>query len=174
MSMRDELSAAIDEAGRGQASGSCASKKVRYETDLDAAIALRRVRAVRSARPDGLPEECAFYECTFCQGWHLTSQPQPVILEPFARDDGETWESYARRLERRVKEQRDQLVDLQTLRRELGNRQTRRQIERLESALGKMTYRWEWERDRRKGLERHLASKRRLRSRVTGLLRRSG
>lgn len=75
-----------------------------------------------------------------------------MIPEPQLKQDRETWEAYAHRLERRIKEQRDQLAAIHALRGDAGNRAERKRTARLEIALGRMTARWEHERDCRAGL----------------------
>jgi hypothetical protein len=69
------------------------------------------------------------------------------------KGDGESWEDYARRLERRIKEQRDQLESLNQIHSACGNnRADRKRINNLRFALGKMTERWEKERTNREAL----------------------
>ena len=68
------------------------------------------------------------------------------------RADGESWESYARRLEHRIKEQRDQINSVHRYRETNGNRADRKRIRRLRFALGRMTERWEHERSCREAL----------------------
>jgi hypothetical protein len=52
-----------------------------------------------------------------------------------AKADGETWEAYAHRLEKRIKEQRDQLLALSELR-DGPQRLHRKRIAHLERLLG--------------------------------------
>lgn len=68
------------------------------------------------------------------------------------RSDGESWEDYAHRLERRIKEQRDQLESVNRYRETNGNRADRKKIARLRFALGRMTERWEHEVTNREAL----------------------
>lgn len=133
-------------------SGTCVTGKVRYADDEQAAIALDRVREARLARPDGRPAEWQFYACEHCDGWHLSSRwPDPgPDLEP--RVDGEPWPDYAKRLERRIKEQRDHITQLHELRGYAANRYSRKKIDGLVAALGRMTARWEHERTNREAL----------------------
>lgn len=134
-------------------SGTCPTGKVRYETEADARASLARVKEARAERPDGRPPERDYYECQRgCEGWHLTSRPPDLDLPEDERDDGESWESYAQRLERRVKEQRDLLRHMNALRADAGNRAERKRITRLRYALGRMTERWETEQAMKRGL----------------------
>lgn len=135
----------------------CSSGKRVYATAEIAADALVRVRHDRALRPDGREPEERIYECPLCERWHLSSSPRRDLgfdLVPFElRKDGESWESYAGRLEKRIKAQRDQLLSLHALGKgTLTNKQTRRRIEALVVALGQMTERWEKERRDRMAL----------------------
>lgn len=65
------------------------------------------------------------------------------------RADGESWETYARRLEVRIKEQRDLLQHLNSLKAEWADRHDRRRIVRMERALGRVTEKWQYEREAR-------------------------
>lgn len=126
--------------------GTCVTEKVRYADDVQAAIALERVRATRLERPDDQPPERIFYECRHCSGWHLSSRPPEIEPPPAAKADGETWEEYAHRLERRIKAQRDHIAEVNVLRADAANRAERKRIDHLRYALGRMTERWERER----------------------------
>jgi hypothetical protein len=142
-------------------SGVCVTGKVRYADEQDAAVALERVRAARAERPDGHPPERVFYPCEHCDGWHLSSRPPKLALaDPPPRADGETWQEYAHRLERRIKEQRDQLEQINQLRADAGNRHERKRIALLQASLGRMTERWEKERAARIGLVNAMAEMR--------------
>lgn len=132
--------------------GTCPTGKVRYANDVEAAIALERVREARAARPDDSPPERIFYPCGHCNGWHLSSRPPELDPPPAAKADGETWEEYAHRLEQRIKKQRDHLDELNALRADAGNRHERKRIAHLQAALGRMTERWDEERQARLGL----------------------
>lgn len=121
--------------------GVCVTGKVRYADDVQAAIALERVKEARAARPDRKPPERLFYFCRECDGWHLSSKPPPLAPEPPPKHDGETWAEYARRLEIRIKLQRDQLEAINQLRADAGNRTERKRIERLLRELGVMAER---------------------------------
>lgn len=136
----------------GQPTGVCESGKVRYLTLQDAAIALDRVRAARAAKPDGRAPERAYYECGYCAGWHLTSQASDLEPPEPTRGDGETWENYALRLERRIKAQRDHLEAINALRADAANRAERKRIDHLLMQLGRMTHRWEGQRAAKIGL----------------------
>lgn len=115
-------------------SGFCVTGKVRYADANVASRSLARVRADREENPDGLPPECAYYECVHCDGWHLTSKPP--VPDPPVKGDGEPWEAYAHRLEARVREQRDSITHLIELRHRNGDKKARRQIHDLRYALG--------------------------------------
>lgn len=134
------------------AAGSCVTGKVRYADAETAAAALERVRAARAERPDGRPPERQFYACVRCEGWHLSSKPPRLDFDAVVRDDGESWEAYAGRLERRIKGQRDHLEAINELRADAGNRQERKRIATLQLALGRITERWHVEREARIGL----------------------
>lgn len=47
--------------------------KIRYSTELDAKIALASTRRARRGSPSG-KEECRYYLCPQCRGYHLTSK----------------------------------------------------------------------------------------------------
>lgn len=138
--------------GSDNSSGSCVTAKVRYDNDYEASVALERVREARVARPDGNPPERQFYFCGECDGWHLSSKPPLLGPEPPAKHDGETWAEYALRLERRIKEQRDQLESINALRADAGNRAERKRIEFLLFTLGKLTEKHQRERTARLAL----------------------
>lgn len=140
----------------GSETGTCITGKVRYQTEADAATALTRVREARRLRPDGHAPERIFYPCGECDGWHLSSRlPKFETDGPQPKQSSETWEEYAHRLERRVFQQRQHIDDIHALREE-GNRHARKKIEGLTAALGRMTARWEKEREQRQGLVEHL------------------
>ena len=132
--------------------GVCTTGKVRYADDVQASIALERVRAARLERPDDQPPERIFYACRYCDGWHLTSRAPDLDPPPPPRGSGETWEEYAHRLERRIKEQRDHIAAINELRADAANRAERKRIDHLRYSLGLMTERWEAERVARLGL----------------------
>lgn len=127
-----------------EAEGECPTGKIRYASEAIAADSLTRVRARRDAtKPDEHGPERDFYECPYCQGWHLTSRARSLEDPEPLRKDGETWQVYALRLEKRIKEQRDQLERINELRADAGNRAERRRIELLTYALGRLTLRLE-------------------------------
>lgn len=68
------------------------------------------------------------------------------------KGDGETWEAYAHRLEHRIKEQRDLLEHLNSLKREWVDRHDRKSIAEMERALGRVTAKWQHEREAREAL----------------------
>lgn len=138
--------------GEDNREGVCTTGKVRYADDVQASIALERVRAQRLERPDDQPPERIFYSCQYCDGWHLSSRPPELDPPPAAKADGETWEEYAHRLERRIKEQRDHIAAINALRADAANRAERKRIDHLRYSLGLMTERWEAERVARLGL----------------------
>lgn len=143
--------------GSDNRNGECITGKVRYADEENATAALERVKEARAARPDGKAPERIFYFCSECDGWHLSSRAPDLMAEHQRKGDGETWEEYAHRLERRIKEQRDQLAGINALRADAGNRHERKVIEGLRASLGRMTERWERERMQREGLVRRLA-----------------
>lgn len=142
-----------DNAPRSRAAVVCGTGKKRYATESAALDALIRVRKLRQANPDGRDPENRIYFCS-CKGWHLTSGE--MGREDFSpvkeRGDGEPWESYARRLERRIAEQRAHLLSLHALGHGASNREGRKRIASLLRALGRMTERWESERSQRQAL----------------------
>lgn len=73
---------------------------------------------------------------------------------PLTKGDGETWEAYAHRLERRIKEQRDHIKALNVLYADNGNRADRKKINRLKRALVAVTENWQREREARIALVR--------------------
>lgn len=129
----------------------CPSGKRRYGSEADALDALVRVRKVRVETADPDPPEQAIYRCSECPGWHLTSKGlHPDDLDPERERRGqESWQSYARRLEKRVAAQRAQLLSLHTLGYGTTNKQNRKRTAALVAALGRMTERWERERAHR-------------------------
>ena len=133
----------------------CVSGKVRYDSEARAIDGLLRVRKRRIETADPLEHESRIYPCVKCAGWHLTSKPM-VHPEDFTPEheqwNGESVESYIKRLERRIKEQRAQLLSLHALGHGGDNRQARKRISALTVALGRMTERWENERRDRKAL----------------------
>lgn len=135
--------------GKRTETGGCNTGKVRYDTEAAALAALVRVRGYRLEHPDGKDAETHFYVCRVCEGWHLSSNPVAGHGSDFMPEHslrtGETWENYAHRLERRIKEQRAQLLSLQALGHGASNRDSRRRIQSLVVALGAMTERWEAE-----------------------------
>lgn len=130
----------------------CRTGKIEYATESAALEGLRRVRKKRIKNLDEQDHECAIYLCDHGHHWHLTSNEirgEDVTSER-ERSDGETWESYAKRLERRVAEQRSQILSLHALGHGASNnRQARKRINALVIALGHMTERWEAERANR-------------------------
>lgn len=136
--------------------GTCPTGKVRYPDEEKAAAALERVRGRRARRPDEFPPERIFYFCRHCQGWHLSSKPPDLKLSEVPKQDGETWEEYAHRLERRVKEQRELLAHVNEMRSDAGNRHERKRITHLTYALGEMAARFEEERRNKHALLRIL------------------
>jgi hypothetical protein len=133
----------------------CASGKQRYKSESVAIGALISVRKKRIETRDPLEHESRIYPCDRCNGWHLTSNPvvHPEDFTPEApQHTGESWQSYARRLERRIAEQRAQLLSLHALGHGGTNRQSRKRISTLTVALGRMTERWENERRNREAL----------------------
>lgn len=124
----------------------CPSGKVRYATESDAITGLLRVRKERVRTNDPHDHESRIYPCAKCQGWHLTSNPMlhPEDLTPEApQKTGEPWQQYAKRLEKRIAEQRAQLLSLHALGHGGSNKDSRRRISALTVALGRMTERWE-------------------------------
>lgn len=55
----------------------CKTGKRRYGSELGAKIALTSTWASRKKKR----QETRVYRCSFCEGWHLTSQPQRAARE---------------------------------------------------------------------------------------------
>lgn len=136
----------------------CVTRKERYETESEALEALVRVRKERLATEDPKPPEARIYRCERCKGWHLTSNetsPDEFKNEPDRYPD-ETWEIYAKRLEKRIAAQRSEIVSLHAIGQGVGRKNARRRIETLVIAVGRATERYEWERKQRIDLVRKL------------------
>lgn len=133
----------------------CPSGKIRHRSEAIAIEALIRVRKHRIEINDPADHESHIYPCRQCDGWHLSSKavvhPEDFTAEHPQRT-GETWPEYAKRLERRIAAQRAQLLSLHALGHGGSNRQSRKRIESLIVALGRMTERWENERRNREAL----------------------
>ena len=69
-----------------------------------------------------------------------TDVPREFESHP-VRFDGESWEDYAGRLERRIKEQRVHINSLHRYRKDGGNRQQRKRTRSLETTLGRVAAR---------------------------------
>lgn len=132
--------------------GECPTGKVWYATSEQAEAALVEVFARRVESPSDRPPERQVYGCSFCLGFHLSSKPPELDPEPDPKGDGESWEEYAHRLERRIKAQRKTLREGNMLRADAGNRAERKRSERLQLALGRVTDLWLAEREKRIGL----------------------
>lgn len=137
----------------------CRTGKVEYPSESAALEGLRNVREKRLKNPDEHNPECSIYPCEHGPHWHLTSNE--VRGDDFTsekeKSDGETWENYAVRLERRIAEQRSQILSLHALGHGASNnRQARKRINALVIALGHMTERWEGERRSRIALTEKL------------------
>ena len=88
---------------------------------------------------------------------NLSALPLDVPrLENTHREDGETWESYARRLEKRIKAQRDHIVSLHEVHAQCSNRANRKRMAHLEAALGRAALRI----DRQNEAIKHLVAER--------------
>lgn len=139
----------------------CKTGKHRYLSESQALEALIRVRKIRVRQGDPRQHENHIYPCRECDGWHLSSTP--VLLASDLRTEREQWptetiEAYARRLERRIAEQRAQILSMLAVGHGGNNRQARKRIEILTVALGRMTAMWEEERRNREALVRRLAA----------------
>lgn len=80
-------------------------------------------------------------------------------LDEAAKGDGETWEAYARRLEHRIKGQREHIRAISELRDVPGDIKARRRIALLERSLGRMTARWYREVENRESLVERLEAR---------------
>lgn len=140
----------------------CRTGKVEYPTESSALEGLRRVRKKRIENPDGQDPESGIYPCDHGDHWHLTSSEIHLndITSERERRDGETWENYAGRLEKRIAEQRSQILSLHALGHGASNnRSSRKRINALVIALGRMTENWENERRSRIALTEKLRNK---------------
>lgn len=82
------------------------------------------------------------------------SPAERETLNADGKDAGESWEDYARRLERRIKDQRDHIKSLAALHKGNGNRADRKKVASLRSALATITEKWSREREARIALVR--------------------
>lgn len=132
----------------------CATGKLRYGTETEALTALTRTREARVRTADPHPPENRIYKCPQCDGWHLTSKALSSLdlVEPGPKADGEPWDEYAHRLERRVAAQRAQIVSLLAVGHGGTNRELRKRFPALLTALGQITERWQAERRNRENL----------------------
>lgn len=130
----------------------CPTRKHYYAAESDALTALARVRNERISSGEQRSPESHAYPCSLCGGYHLSSTPTGVHDTDFLpawRNIEETWEQYARRLEKRIKEQRAHILSLHIVGQGGTNREARKKIQQLTIALGRMTERWEAERTHR-------------------------
>lgn len=58
-----------------QQKGKCSTGKLRYPTEIDAAIALGRAQSGRPVKGRDAKVETRHYYCPECRGHHLTSAP---------------------------------------------------------------------------------------------------
>lgn len=135
--------------------GRCrSSAKIRHPTESDALAALMRVREERiTNREDRVPEN-RIYFCDDCEGWHLSSRElDPYLLNTVPpRGDGEPWDVYTRRLEKKIATQRSEITSLLALGHGGGNRELRKRIPALLKALARTSERCEAERIHRENL----------------------
>jgi len=54
--------------------------KRRYPTQAAAADALLSTKIVGALRGKQKRQECRYYLCPDCKGWHLTSKPERAVL----------------------------------------------------------------------------------------------
>lgn len=137
----------------------CPSGKQRHRSEAGAIQALIRVRKHRIQTGDPLDHESHIYPCEQCNGWHLSSKEvlhSRHLIPDKVRHDGETWEAYARRLERRIKEQRAQIMSMIAVGHGGNNRQARKRIASLTVALGRVTELWDEERRNREAVVERL------------------
>lgn len=134
---------------------------MRYAAESDAIEALIRVRKSRAASGDDQPHESHLYPCERCDGWHLSSIPFRLDPPDSGRRSNEPIEMYARRLERRIKEQRGQILSMLTIGGTSSNRETRRRIASLTASLAKVTELWQEEKRNREALVERLQRERR-------------
>lgn len=140
----------------------CSSHKRPYYSEHQALKALVQVRRKRWMEGDETPESRA-YKCDECDQYHLTSQPivQHQDFRPSpARSENEPLEQYARRLERRIAEQRTQLMSLHAIGHGGTNKETRRRIQSLTVALAEVTELWQQEKRNREALVKRLNKRR--------------
>lgn len=115
----------------------CPQGKVCYEDETAAQAALDEIIKRRLDEVSDHPPERQVYKCSFCEFWHLSSRPPEMEEEEPPRIDGETWESYAHRLEARIKAQRQHIGSLNQLRLDAGNRINRKKLDKALTLLGR-------------------------------------
>ena len=147
-----------NEPARAPRPRGCPTQKVRYKAESEALVALIRVRDHRAEISDPAAPENRVYRCDACDGWHLSSKPlhPQDIATVRERADGEPWQSYSRRLERKIEQQRTQIVSLLAIGHGGSNRELRKRVPALLAALAEMTERWHGERRNREALVRTL------------------
>lgn len=123
--------------------GACPTGKVRYESEEIARGELKKVFEARVRNPTDQPPERDAHSCEHCNGWHLTSRPPEPPEELGPKGTDETWEKYAHRLERRIKEQRDYINRVTELRADAGNRAERKRLDQATAMIGRMELRME-------------------------------
>lgn len=146
---------------RARSRYTCGSGKVRYPSEPEALDAMMRVRKERVRNGETRTPENRIYYCEQCEGWHLSSRElHPLDLAQMReRGDGEPWDVYAKRLERKIADQRSQIVSLLALGHAGSNRDLRKRVPTLLTALGQMTERWQGERRTRENLTEILRQK---------------
>lgn len=140
---------------------SCPSGKTRHPTEAAAIAALIRVRKHRVKTNDPRPHESHLYACDRCDGWHLSSTPMLLARELIPERPqlpNEAQALYVRRLERRIAEQRSQILSLLATGNSASNRETRRRIAGLTAALARVTELWQQECRNREALVERLAA----------------
>jgi hypothetical protein len=132
----------------------CPTGKKRHPSESGALDALMRVRKERLASGEARLPENRIYPCDRCGGWHLSStalHPEDLAT-PRERGDGEPWEEYAGRLEKKIAAQRAEIVSLLALGHGGTNREMRKRVPALLTALAQTSERWHSERQNRENL----------------------
>lgn len=126
----------------------CRCGKYGYETESDALEGLRRVRNDRRKAGDQAPWECRVYKCREGEAWHLTSNDTLHLgdVAPLRQGGGEPIEAYVKRLEKRIAQQRSEILSLHALGAGLStNRATRQRIAGQTATIARLTELWQQE-----------------------------
>lgn len=134
----------------------CRCGKYGYASESLALEALRRVRNDRRDTRDEQPWECRVYQCRYSDDvWHLTSDDTLHLgdVAPIRRGTGEPIDEYVKRLERRIAQQRSEILSLHAIGAGLStNRATRQRIAGQAATIARLTELWQQEARNREAL----------------------